>query len=132
METKALIDALVAYFEETPVPFVCAYLFGSYARAEARPDSDIDVAVLLPESAARGLLGPSVGIRGELERRLGRPVDVVDMRGAPPDLIHRILRDGRLISEPNARERVRFEVRARNEYFDLLPHIHRYRSGEAA
>jgi hypothetical protein len=54
------------------------------------------------------------------------------MRRAPVDLIHRILREGRLLAERDTRERVRFEVQARNQYFDLLPHLHRYRRGKAA
>ena len=32
-----------------------------------------------------------------------------------------------LILERDAEARIRFETRARNEYFDLLPHLQRYR-----
>jgi hypothetical protein len=43
------------------------------------------------------------------------------------DLAHRVLRDGLLLLERDRSARIRFEVRARNEYFDLLPHLRRYR-----
>jgi predicted nucleotidyltransferase len=138
MDTKALTDVLVAYFRQAPVPVVCAYLFGSNARDEARPESDIDVAVLLfPErdQASRGGGRPAgllTTVQGDLERLLHRPVDLVDMRRAPVDLIHRILRDGHLVCERDTVERVRFEVDKRNEYFDLLPFLRRYRRGQAA
>jgi hypothetical protein len=49
------------------------------------------------------------------------------------DLVHRVLRDGVLLLERDRSARIRFEVRARNDYFDLLPHLRRYRRfGEGA
>ncbi len=67
-----------------------------------------------------------------LERALGRRTQVVVLNDAPPDLVHRVLRDGRLVLERDRAARIRFEVRARNEYFDLLPILNRYRRREAA
>jgi predicted nucleotidyltransferase len=50
-----------------------AYLFGSYARGEAGPDSDLDIAVdMEPGSNLLDL----VGFQQELEERLGVKVDV--------------------------------------------------------
>lgn len=133
MNIEQDLSALETYFQQTPVAIVCAYLFGSYARGEARRHSDIDIAVLFPESVRTdGLSGPAATLRGDLERLLRCEVDLVDMRSAPVDLIHRVLRDGRLLVERDLSERVRFEVDARNRYFDLLPHLERYRRGRAA
>lgn len=132
MDAPSVAEKLTEYFRQTPVPLVCAYLFGSYARGEQRTASDVDIAVLLPEDAPGGLAGPLTTLRGDLERLLRLPVDLIDMRRAPVDLIHRILRDGRLLVERDAGERVHFEVHARNLYFDLLPHLRRYRRGRAA
>jgi hypothetical protein len=67
-----------------------------------------------------------------LERTLGQTVQVVVLNNAPPDLIHRVLRDGRLLLDRDRAARIRFEVRARNEYFDLLPTLNRYRRRETA
>jgi uncharacterized protein len=57
-------------------------LFGSWSRGEAREDSDIDVLVEVD---------PSIGLRfvdlgDELERALGRRVDLVSRRAIKPSL----------------------------------------------
>jgi predicted nucleotidyltransferase len=132
MHSDEIAEALSTYFRDTPVPIVCAYLYGSHARGEPKADSDVDVGVLMPASAPHGLTGPLTTLRGDLERWVQRPVDLVDLRHAPVDLIHRILRDGRLLADREPSERIDFEVKARNEYFDLLPHLQRYRRGQAA
>lgn len=52
---------------------------------------------------------------------------------APVDLAYRVLRDGLLVREWDRAARIRFEVRLRNEYFDLLPYLRLYqRAGSAA
>lgn len=57
-------------------------LFGSWARGDAREDSDVDVLVEVD---------PSIGLRfvelgDELERALGRRVDLVSRRAIKPSL----------------------------------------------
>ena len=68
-------------------------------------------------------------VAADLERELGVPVDVVILNSAPSDLIHRVLRDSELLVENDRSARIRFEVRARNDYFDLAPVLHAYRRG---
>lgn len=104
-----------------------AYLFGSVARGEARPDSDVDVAVLFPSPPPQTLAGQPFLVASELESILGRRVDVVVLNTAPVDLVHRVLRDGVLLMQPDPSARIAFEVRARNQYFDLLPILRTYR-----
>ncbi|AGA31747.1 DNA polymerase, beta domain protein region [Thioalkalivibrio nitratireducens DSM 14787] len=97
------------------------------ARGDATASSDIDLAVLFEQPTADTLRGPLAGLRLDLEDALGRPVDLVAIENAPPDLIHRVLRDGILLVDRNPNRRIAFEVRARNDYFDLLPYLHEYR-----
>lgn len=51
-------------------------IFGSYAREEARPDSDVDVVVKLNKQD----LFIMIGIKQDLEEFLALPVDVVSYR----------------------------------------------------
>jgi predicted nucleotidyltransferase len=106
---------------------VAAYLFGSHARGTARDDSDVDVAVLVRGEPASTLEGLGMDLLAQLEHDLGRPVDLVVLNRAPADLSHRVLRDGRLVLERDRSARIAFEVKARNEYFDMQPILRRYR-----
>jgi predicted nucleotidyltransferase len=63
-------------------------IFGSWARDEARPDSDVDLLVRL--DAGRSLLD-IIAIKQDLEDLLGRPVDVVTEAGISPYLREQIL-----------------------------------------
>jgi len=112
---------LKAFFEEDPRGAVAVYLFGSVARGEARTGSDVDVGVLFASDPPATLGAPQFAIEAELERRLSRPVQVVALNRASADLVHRVLRDGRLVLERDRAARIRFEVRSRNQYFDLAP-----------
>lgn len=120
-----LRDALA----RAPDEVLAGYLFGSLARGDAREDSDVDVGVLL--ARVPSTLEERFGLESRLEERLGRPVQLVVLNGAPPDLVHRVLRDGRLVLERDRGARVRFEVAARNAYFDVQPILARYRAERA-
>lgn len=111
--------------------FVAAYIFGSRARGTAGPQSDVDVAIWLAR-APKTFDEYPFELAGELEQALGVPVDVVVLNGAPCDLVHRVLRDGRLVAERDRSARIRLEVRARNDYFDLRPMLEQYRAGRRA
>jgi len=106
---------------------VAAYLFGSRARGTARDRSDIDVAVLVRGEPAATLDGLGMDLLVDLERTLGCRVDLVVLNRAPWDLVHRVLRDGRIVLERDRSARIQFEVRARNQYFDTQPILRCYR-----
>ena len=125
-------DVVIARLEKVS-GLVAAYLFGSHPRGEARTGSDVDVALWLHDAPAT-LDDLQLDLAADLERELGVPVDIVILNGAPSDLVHRVLRDGVLLVERDRSARVRLEVRARNDYFDLLPMrtAYRRRRGGAA
>jgi predicted nucleotidyltransferase len=102
-----------------------AYLFGSIARGQRQPHSDVDVAVYID----MGLLSaPVIDFQADLTADLMQAlrtnaVDVVILNEAPPLLYHRVLRDGiRLLSRDLKRTTVR-ESQAMSRYFDYLPHL---------
>ncbi len=124
-------ERLRAFFAVTSHDAVAAWLFGSAARGTMRPDSDVDVGVLFAQAPASTLAAQPFALEDELTAVLGRRVQLVALNAAPADLVHRVLRDGVLVFEGDRRARVRFEVKARNEYFDLLPILQRYRGVHA-
>lgn len=125
MTREETIEALRGFFSKEK-GFAAAYLFGSVARGEQRADSDVDVAVL-PGVRKSGLEHLEVSTQQALQGLLHCKVDLVVLDGAPADLAHRVLRDGVLVAEAEPSRRVAWEVRARAEYFDLLPFLHRIR-----
>jgi predicted nucleotidyltransferase len=69
-------------------------VFGSVARGEDRPDSDIDFLVNL--EAGRSLMDLARLLR-ELQSLLGRNVDVVTEAGLRPRIRPQVLKDARAI-----------------------------------
>jgi len=126
----AIRDRVKAFFITAP-DVVAVYVFGSQARGESGPDSDVDVAVLFDKAPVATLMGPRLALEGDLERHLGRPVDLVTLNTASADLVHRVLRDGDLVCERDRNHRIWFEVTRRNEYFDLQPIRDLYRRSAA-
>ena len=74
------------------------YLFGSLGTEYEREDSDADIAVLLPPATAKaeGSL-VMAGCRFDLERELGRTVDLVNLRLANTVFQMRVVEEGRLL-----------------------------------
>lgn len=111
---------------------MAAYLFGSVARGGSAPPADVDLAVLYAHTPPPRLDSLPIALQGALERALGVAVDIVVLNRASADLVHRVLRDGVLVLDRDRSTRIRFEVQKRNEYFDLLPLLRRYRRSDVA
>lgn len=105
-----------------------AYIFGSVAQGRPRPDSDIDIAVLVGRriSAARALRY-RLTLTNELGAALKRSdVQLVLLNEAPPLLAQRVLSRGTLVFERSHAARVRFQIRTAHRYADLVPAMERY------
>ena len=75
MSTQMMTQTIADYFKTQPVSQV--WLFGSYARGEETPESDVDLLVRFDHSNPIGLFAYARMWR-ELEERLGRKVDLVE------------------------------------------------------
>ncbi len=127
MDAAAVEARLKAFFEDDARGALAVYLFGSVARGEARAGSDLDLGILFAADPPATLGAPQFALEAPLERLFGCPVQVVALNHASADLVHRVLRDGRLVLDRDRAARIRFEVRSRNEYFDMAPIRRLYR-----
>lgn len=76
---------------------VAVYLFGSWARGEATPISDIDLAIEAPTPLPPGTLAR---LRERLEESsVPYRVEVVDLKDADPAFRQRVLEEGLLWSD---------------------------------
>lgn len=112
-----------------------AYLFGSEAKGNAGPESDVDVAVHLGTDRERVFSTVRAGseegsqsvrrkeaaleLEGALERDLGRRVQVVVLEDAPLGLAHNVLSTGLLVFCRDDDARRRFFVDHCRRYFDM-------------
>jgi predicted nucleotidyltransferase len=132
MSPEAITSRLKGHFAERADAegIAAAWLFGSVARGTAGPRSDVDVAILYSKEPPPGLAGLGLSLEGDLERLLGLQVQVVVLNRASVDLVHRVLRDGVLLVDRDRSRRIAFEVRSRNEFWDIEPFLRRYRRME--
>ena len=107
-----------------PLPEVqAALLFGSHATGRAKPESDIDIAVLLDEapepSKRKALLRNLIAALGE--RLRADRLDLVILNDAPPKLAFHVLKDGKLAFERDRGPLHRFRVATYRRHADYEP-----------
>lgn len=97
-DSQTLQKVLAEYFKTQPV--LKAWLFGSFARGEDTPKSDVDILVLPDYTKLDGF--GFFGMWGDLERLLGRSVDLVTDAGLATYTRESVERDKQLIYERTA------------------------------
>lgn len=107
---------------------VVAYLFGSVAEGRDRPDSDVDIAVLLPRSIGeREMADLQISLILEIGGALGRDdVDVVVLNRAPLELRYQVLKHGIPLYCSDEGERIDFEALTLSMYYDYKYYTDRY------
>jgi uncharacterized protein len=120
------LEALDRYFASRD-DVLAAWVFGSHARGDAGPLSDVDVAVLLDERACQDLFRARLRIIAELTGVLGtNDVDVIVLNETPLTLNYRVMRDGVLAHCRDRQAMVDFKWRTVSEYLDFKPFLERY------
>ena len=97
MSRNDIISSVREYFKDQPVQR--AWIFGSYARGEETPDSDIDLLVVFDHQNAEIGLMEYVRMINDLTNRLGRQVDLVEDGTLLPFAKESAERDKQLIYE---------------------------------
>ena len=94
-----------------------AYVFGSRAAGQARPDSDLDVGVLY---RTRQPLETTLRLEEELQTAAGMKVDLIDVARAGAFLALDVIRGERIVTRDSV-ETDRFELYVLGRAGDLLP-----------
>ena len=90
-----MMQAIADYFKTQPV--LKAWIFGSFARGEETPQSDVDILVVLDPNSPIGL--EFFGMYEDLKELLGRKVDLVTDRSLSPFARESVERDRKLVYE---------------------------------
>jgi predicted nucleotidyltransferase len=108
--------ALIEYIRKSVPSLIALYRFGSQAKGSARPNSDVDLAVLARD--------PIPNIRRfelaqELAIQLHRDVDLVDLRSASTVMRLQVISTGSCLDTPDEPTRREFEMYAYADYARL-------------
>jgi uncharacterized protein len=96
------------------------YLFGTFGTAMEQPDSDLDIALLLPPAEARKEKSFAVSAcRDELESLTKRSVDLINLREINTVFQNEIITEGRLIYIADEAETDAFEMNVLSAYQKL-------------
>ena len=109
-------------------PVLFSYLYGSYARGDAHPFSDIDIGIYLEDVPAQKVLDIELSLALDIDKALGHigNVDARSMTDMPLMLKGNIVTEGILIYSVDEPSRVEFEINIRKAFFDFSPVIKRY------
>jgi predicted nucleotidyltransferase len=112
------VTALTERFANLGVKF--AYIFGSRARGQDRPDSDLDVAVwYAPELDCMERFQRNCQLQESLEEEFGGAVDLIILNDAKPTLqSEAVLRGKAIYPEDDPEAIIRFEARIRQRHED--------------
>ena len=111
-----------------PRPVLISYLYGSYARGDVHPFSDIDIGIYLEEMTPGKAFDNELSLALEFDDILGSKtnVDVRSINTMPLMIKGNIVTEGILLYSRDDALRVEFETNVRKIYFDFRRFINRY------
>jgi uncharacterized protein len=109
-------SSVIEYIRQSVPSLIALYRFGSQAKGLARPESDLDLAVLAcnPIPAVRRF-----ELAQELAIQLHRDVDLVDLRTASTVMRMQVISTGECLDAPNEPTRREFEMYVFSDYARL-------------
>lgn len=124
---KEHIEELIESFKADK-DILALYVFGSYAKNNIKPLSDIDFAVVLNDIFPKekyskkriNLLNKAVEVLKTEE------IDLIILNQVPPFLAFQVIKNGRILFCRDNLKLVNKRVNILNEYFDFMPVINEY------
>lgn len=110
---RATIAAVRNSLLEACPDTLAVYVFGSHARGDERPDSDLDIAILLPPGRR---IPDKLALLAKLTERAGRRVDIVELASAGDVIRAEVLAEGRTIYERDPDQVLAWEATAMSRY----------------
>lgn len=116
MKDIPFLPLLAEYFSKKP-GLLTAYIFGSYAEGVSRPESDVDLAVLL-ERIPGDTLKYRLDMMDETQMLLKLNTEIIILNEAPRLLQFQVIQKGKIIFEKNPDKRALFEMNVASRYYD--------------
>ena len=110
------VDALIEQVRKAVPNLIALYRFGSQAHGTAGPESDVDVAILAPESLPSEKL---FDFQQALAALLHKDVDLIDLASAATVLRMQIISTGECLFSGDDQRREEFETRVFSSYARL-------------
>jgi predicted nucleotidyltransferase len=126
-DVRARLPRIAQHFRDDP-RVVAVYLFGSFARGDEGPLSDVDIAVLLDPGTPRADRWPlTLDYLVEINRLLGTDeISFVLLNDAPLTMRYEIIRTATILLDRQPDTRLAFEVQTQDLYLDFKPVLDAY------
>ena len=127
-ESKTALLKILTEVLEKDEEVLFAYLYGSYAYGSVSPGSDIDVAVYLKPSDMKNFIKKEQELTSTLATKVHNDrIDLRILNGSPFLLQYSVIKEGIPFFVRDARERVDFETRVMERFFELKPYLDEYK-----
>lgn len=124
-DSKMIIKKIKKIFQKRKGILFC-YLFGSFAYNNFNSKSDIDLAVYLNNEEMADFFDERLELISEISQVLKKQADVLVLNTAPLFLKFVVLKEGKLIFSKDEKQRIDFELKTMNNYFDFKPILEKY------
>lgn len=124
-DLKTITEKTKKIFQKRKGVLFC-YLFGSFAYNNFNSKSDIDLAVYLDDEKGPDFFDERLELISGISQVFKKEADILVLNTAPLFLKYVVLKEGKLIFSKDEKQRIDFELKTMNNYFDFKPILEKY------